>query len=186
MSFVPIQKNTVALTTIALIAALGMIVRYAIQIPVIPDLVELTPGFMFSILGGIIGGILGGILAGGAVGIGGALSGGSFAILTLFGNLFLGIGGGYAIYFAKRDSLKYGILVILGAGIIGGFIPSMTMFYTIGLPFEVNFMYASIDMIQGFLWGTVAIIVEKTIIRPIVGHYLYPEAKIEELDEKEV
>lgn len=186
MSFVPIQKNTVALTTIALIAALGMIVRYAIQIPVIPNLVELTPGFMFSILGGIIGGIPGGILAGCAVGIGGAISGGSFAMLTLFGNLFLGIGGGYAIYFARRDSFKYGILVVLGAGIIGGFIPSMTMFYTIGLPFEINFMYASIDMTQGFLWGAIALIIEKTIIRPIVGHYLYSEVELEELKQEEV
>jgi len=57
MSFVPIQRNTVALTTIAVIAALGMVVRFVIQIPVIPGLVELTPGFLFSILGGVIGGI---------------------------------------------------------------------------------------------------------------------------------
>ncbi len=186
MSFVPIQKNTVALTTIALIAALGLVVRYAIQISLIPPYVELTPGFLFSILGGIIGGIPGGILAGSAVGLGGAMAGGGLSILTLFGNVFLGIGGGYAIYFAKRDSLKYAILVVLGGGIIGGFIPDMTMFYTIGLPFALNLYIASIDMIQGFLWGAVAIFVERKIIRPIAGTYLYPQVGIEELDVQEV
>lgn len=186
MSFVPIQKNTVALTTIALIAALGMLVRYTLQIPVIPELVELTPGFLFSILGGIIGGIPGGIITGFAVGIGGSLSGIGISILTLFGNICLGIGGGYAIYFAKRDTIRYNNLVILGAGIIGGFIPTMTIFYTFGLPFVVNLAYASIDMMQGFLWAILAIIVEKTIIRPIVGHYLYAEVEIVELQDEEV
>ncbi|TFG34991.1 hypothetical protein EU527_00650 [Candidatus Thorarchaeota archaeon] len=186
MSFLPIQKNTVALTTIALIAALGMIVRYTLQIPVIPELVELTPGFLFSILGGLIGGIPGGIIAGTAVGIGGSLSGVGFSILTLFGNICLGIGSGYAIYFATRDTTKYNGLVILGAGIIGGFIPTMTMFYTIGLPFVINLAYASIDMMQGFLWAVLAIIVEKKIIRPIVGQYLYAEVEIEELRNEEV
>ncbi|MBE0525781.1 hypothetical protein E4H12_07245 [Candidatus Thorarchaeota archaeon] len=185
MSFVPIKMNTVALATIAVIAALGMIVRFTLQIPVIPDLVELTPGFMFSILGGILGGIPGGIIAGTAVGIGGALAGGSLSILTLFGNLFLGIGGGYAIYFAKRDTIKYNVLVILGAGLIGGLIPSMTLFYTIGVPFVANLSIASIDMIQGFLWAFLAIVVEKNILRPIVGHYLYSEVEIQELDVQE-
>jgi hypothetical protein len=185
MSFVPIQRNTVALTTIAIVAALGMVVRFAIQIPVIPDLVELTPGFLFSILGGILGGIPGGIIAGTAVGIGGALAGGSLSILTLLGNLFLGIGGGYAIYFAKRDSPKYNILVILGAGIIGGWIPSMTLFAAVGVPFSANLFVASIDMVQGFLWAVVALLLERVIIRPIVGHYLYYDLEIQELDEKE-
>ena len=185
MSFVPIQRNTVALTTIAIIAALGMIVRFAIQIPVVPNLVELTPGFLFSILGGVIGGIPGGILAGITVGLGGALAGGSLELLTLFGNLFLGIGGGYAIYFAKRDTMIYRIMVVLGAGLIGGLIPSMTLFAAVGVPFEVNLFFASIDMAQGFLWGVVALVVERTLIRPIVGSYLYYDVELEELDEQE-
>ena len=103
----------------------------------------------------------------------------------MFGNLFLGIGGGYAIYFAKRDTLKYSVLVILGAGIIGGLIPSMTMFYAIGVPFAANLFVASIDMAQGFLWGIVALIVERTIIRPIAGHYLYTDSELQELEEGE-
>lgn len=186
MSFIPIQKNTVAIAIIALIAALGMVIRYAVQIPVIPGLIELTPGFLFSILGGIIGGIPGGIIAGCAVGLGGALTGVGMPILTLFGNICLGIGGGYAIYFANRETIKYKVLVIIGAGIIGGFMPTMTMFYTIGLPFIVNLAYASIDMAQGFLWAILSIIVETTIIRPIAGHYLYTEVEIDGLSDEEV
>jgi hypothetical protein len=75
--------------------------------------------------------------------------------------------------------------VILGAGIIGGLIPSMTLFAAIGVPFEANLFVASIDMAQGFLWAVVAIIVEKTVIRPIVGNYLYSDDGIQELSEQE-
>jgi hypothetical protein len=87
MSIVPIKTNTVALTTIAMIAALGLVVRYAIQIPVIPNVVVLTPGFMFSILGGIVGGIPGGAIVGAVVGTAGALSGTEIPILPMFGNI---------------------------------------------------------------------------------------------------
>ncbi|MFX1605530.1 MAG: hypothetical protein ACFFDD_06445 [Promethearchaeota archaeon] len=185
MPIIPIRSNTVALTTLAIIAALGIVVRYSIQIPVIPNAVVLTPGFMFSILGGIVGGIPGGALIGGIVGISGALSGTEIPILPMFGNICLGIGSGYAIYFSKRNSLKYSILVVIGSGIIGGFIPTMTVFYSLVDPLIVNIIAASIDMAQAFLWAVVALIVEKTIIQPMVGHYLYSEVEIQELPEQE-
>ncbi len=185
MAFLPIQRNTVALTTLALIAALGIIVRYTIQIPVIPNAVVLTPGFMFSLLGGIVGGLPGGIIVGAIVGASGALSGTELPLLPMFGNICLGIGSGYAIYFAKRDTLRYYILVFLGGGIIGGFIPTMTVFSSLVDPLIVNFIAATIDMAQAFLWACVAIMTESKIIRPIVGHYLYSTGQIEELDEKE-
>ncbi|MGD9397510.1 MAG: hypothetical protein PVJ05_13835 [Candidatus Thorarchaeota archaeon] len=185
MSIVPIRSNTVALTTLAIIAALGIVVRYAIQIPVIPNAVVLTPGFMFSILGGVVGGLPGGALVGGIVGISGALSGTEIPILPMFGNICLGIGSGYAIYFANRDSLKYYFFVIVGSGIIGGFMPTMTVFYSLIDPLVVNMIAASIDMAQAFLWAVVALIVERTIIRPIVGHYLYSQAELRELSEQE-
>ena len=185
MSIVPIKTNTVALTTIAMIAAIGIVVRYTIQIPVIPNAVVLTPGFMFSILGGVVGGIPGGAIVGAIVGLSGALTGTEIPILPMFGNICLGIGSGYAIYFTKRDNLKYYILVILGSGIIGGFIPTMTVFSSFVDPLVVNLIAASIDMAQAFLWAIVALIVERTIIRPIVGHYLYSENEIQELDEQE-
>ncbi len=183
MSILPIRTNTVALTTIAMIAAIGIVVRYTIQIPVIPNAVVLTPGFMFSILGGIVGGIPGGVIVGAIVGVSGALTGTEIPILPMIGNICLGLGSGYAIYFTKRDNLKYYILVILGSGIIGGFIPTMTIFSSLIDPLVVNLIAASIDMAQAFLWAVVALVVERKIIRPIVGNYLYSEVEIQELDE---
>ena len=185
MSIIPIRTNTVALTTIAMIAAIGIVVRFTIQIPIIPEALVLTPGFMFSILGGIVGGHPGGIIVGAIVGISGALSGTEIPILPMFGNICLGIGSGFAIYFAKRDSMKYSILVILGSGIIGGFIPTLTVFSSFVDPLVVNLIAATIDMSQAFLWAVVALIVERKIIRPIIGHHLYSEIEIQELDEQE-
>ena len=185
MSILPIRTNTVALTTIAMIAAIGIVVRYTIQIPVIPNVVVLTPGFMFSILGGIVGGIPGGAIVGAIVGISGALSGTEIPILPMFGNIFLGIGSGYAIYFSKRDNLKYCVLVVLGSGIIGGFIPTLTLFYSFVDSITINLIAASIDMAQAFLWAVIALIVERTIIRPILGHHLYSEVQIQELSSEE-
>jgi len=40
-----------------------------------------------------------------------------------------------------------------------------------------------LDMAQGFLWAIVALFVERSIIRPIAGKYLYPEPEEPILDE---
>jgi hypothetical protein len=181
MSIVPIRTNTVAISTLAIVAAIGIVVRYAIQIPIIPNAVVLTPGFLFSILGGIIGGIPGGAVVGAIVGAAGALSGTEVPILPMFGNICLGIGSGYAIYFAKRDTLKYYLLAFLGAGIVGGFIPTMTVFSSLVDPLVANLIAATIDMLQAFLWVVVALIIEQRLVRPILGHYLYSEVEIQEL-----
>jgi hypothetical protein len=185
MSIVPVRSNTAALTMFAIIAALGIVVRYAVQIPIIPNVVVLTPGFMFSILGGIVGGIPGGALIGGIVGLSGALSGTEVPILPMFGNICLGVGSGYAIYFANRDNLSYYVLVVLGSGFIGGFMPTMTIFYSLINPLIVNLIAASIDMCQAFLWAAVALIVERTLIRPIAGNYIYSDIGIQELSQQE-
>ena len=185
MTFLPVRRNTVALTTLAVIAALGIVVRYTVQIPVIPNAVVLTPGFMFSLLGGIIGGLPGGITVGAIVGASGALSGTEVPLLPMFGNICLGIGSGYAIYFTRRDTMRYYAMVLLGGGIIGGFFPTMTVFSSLVDPLVVNLVAATTDMIQAFIWAVMALIVEKKIIRPIVGSYIYSETKTEELDRRE-
>lgn len=185
MTIFPVKRNTVTLTTLALIAALGIVVRYAIQIPVIPNAVVLTPGFLFSLLGGVVGGLPGGIIVGAIVGASGAISGTEVPLLPMLGNICLGIGSGYAIYFAIRDTMRYYMLVILGGGIIGGFIPTMTVFSSLVDPLIVNLVAATIDMAQAFLWAATALVVEKRIIRPIVGHYIYSDIKIAALDTKE-
>ncbi|MHA3962410.1 MAG: hypothetical protein AM325_002615 [Candidatus Thorarchaeota archaeon SMTZ1-45] len=186
MSIIPVKSNTIALTTLAMIAAVGIVVRYAVQIPIIPNAVVLTPGFMFSILAGIVGGIPGGAIVGAIIGASGALSGTEMPLLPMFGNICLGIGSGYAIYFANRDDAKYYALVILGSGLIGGFMPTITVFSSFVDPFIINLIAASIDMIQAFLWAVIGLFIEKTIIRPIAGQYLYSDGKIRELSEKEV
>lgn len=183
MENIPLKKNTAALAILAIIASLGLLMRYLVRITIIPELVEITPGFLFSELGGIIGGILGGVIVGLAVGIGGAMGGGEFSIIPLVGNIFLGIGTGYAIHITKeRDSMKYALMAILGGGLIGGFIPDMTIFLFLSETVEVAFLFAIIDMIQGFIWAAVAIIIERKLIRPIAGHYLYPDTGIKALD----
>ena len=176
MAQIPLQKNTVSLTTLAMIAALGIVVRMFIRIPVIPGFVELTPGFLFSLLGGVIGGVPGGIFVGAIVGIGGAMGGGEPPLLPMIGNIFLGIGSGLAIHVTKeRNSRKYALMVVLGGGIIGGFIPTATVFASLIDPIEVILAGALLDMTQGFLWAIVALFVERSIIRPIAGKHLYPE-----------
>ncbi len=176
MAQLPLRKNTVSLTTLAMIAALGIVVRMFVRIPVIPGFVELTPGFLFSLLGGVIGGVPGGIFVGAIVGIGGAMGGGEPPLLPMIGNIFLGIGSGLAIHVTKeRNSRKYALMVVLGGGIIGGFIPTATVFASLIDPIEVILAGALLDMTQGFLWAIVALFVERSIIRPIAGKHLYPE-----------
>ncbi len=182
MGQIPLQKNTVALTTLAILAAMGIVVRIFIRIPVIPGLLDLTPGFLFSELGGVIGGLPGGALVGAIVGLGGAVAGGEPPLLPMIGNICLGIGTGYAIHVkTDRDSLLYIGMVIIGGGVIGGFIPSMTIFAAFTESMELTILYAAIDMLQAFIWAIVALVIERIVIRPIIGQYLYPETEFQEL-----
>ena len=182
MDVLPLRKNTVALTTLAMIAALGIVVRMFVRIPIVPD-VELTPGFLFSLLGGIIGGVPGGVTVGAIVGLGGAIAGGEFPLIPMLGNICLGLGTGIAIHISKdRDRMIYRIVAVLGGGLIGGFIPDLTIFYFLFESFELAVFNAILDMSQAFLWAVVALILERGVIRPLIGHYLYPEDGPLELD----
>jgi hypothetical protein len=186
MALIPLRKNTVALTTLALIAALGIIVRFFIRFPIVIGVVELTPGFLFSLLGGVIGGLPGGVLVGAITGFGGAIALAEPPLLPFIGNICLGIGSGYAIHLVmNRDTLKYYLLVIIGAPIIGGFIPTYVISALYGLAMELIVASAIADTIQTLIWVIPAILIEKLIIRPIIGHYLYPDSGQLELDETE-
>lgn len=170
----PIRTNTITVTCMAMIAALGIAARFLIRIPLVPNLVELTPGFLFSELSGVVGGLAGGMLVGAAIGVGGAIAGGEFPLMPMIGNIFLGVGTGYAIHFTKdRDSLRYALMVVLGGGLIGGFVPDMTVFLPLTESFQAAFLAALADTIQGLFWAPVALFVERAVIRPLLGHYLY-------------
>jgi hypothetical protein len=167
-----------------MLASLGVVLRMFVRIPVIPGLLDLTPGFLFSELGGVIGGLPGGALVGAVVGLGGAMAGGEPPLLPMIGNICLGIGTGYAIHLrSNRDSAVYAAMVVLGGGIIGGFIPSMTIFAAVTDSIEATMLFATIDMLQAFLWAFVALLVERALVRPLVGHYLYPEMESYDLQE---
>jgi hypothetical protein len=186
MSYKTIRTNSVSLTTFAMIAALGIVVRVFVQIPLIFGVVVLTPGFLFSLLGGVIGGIPGGILVGAITGLGGALAFTEPPLLPMIGNICLGIGAGYALHLvANRDNLKYYLMVIIGAPIIGGFIPTFVVSLLYFDPIGFVIVAAIADTIQTLIWVFPALLIEKYIIRPIIGHYLYSPGEILELDETE-
>jgi hypothetical protein len=186
MPAIPVRKNTVTLTCMIMIAAMGIVARLFIRIPVIPSFVEITPGFLFSELAGVIGGLAGGILVGATIGIGGAITGGEFPLMPMVGNVFLGIGTGYAIHFTTdRNSLRYAMMVILGGGFIGGFVPDMTVFLPLTESLGMALMAAVADTIQGLVWAAVALSVERVIVRPLIGQYLYAYPETVELENNE-
>ncbi len=161
-----------------MVAALGAVFRLFVRIPVIPDWVELTPAFTFSELGGVIGGIPGGIFVGAVVGVAGAMAGGEVPLLPAIGNICLGIGTGYAIHVTReRDSVLYWVLAIVGGAFIGGFIPTLTIFGGFSLSLEASIVPATIDGLQAALWAFVALVLERTVVRPIAGVYLYPNVE---------
>ena len=186
MQLIPIRKNTVALTTLALIAALGIVVRVFIHIPLIFGVVDLTPGFLFSLLGGVIGGLPGGILVGTVTGLGGAMAFTEPPLLPMIGNICLGIGAGYALHLVKnRENLKYYLMVIIGAPIIGGFIPTFVISFLYFDPISIVIAAAIADTIQTLILVFPALLLEKYIIRPLIGHYIYPETEQLELVDTE-
>jgi hypothetical protein len=186
MDLVPLRKNTVALTTLAMMAAVGIVVRSTIWFMLIPDVAELTPAFTFSLLGGIIGGIPGGLFVGFIVGLGGIISGTTYPLVPFLGNMLLGVGAGYAVHITReRDSLKYSVMTVLGGGIIGGFIADLFILPLFLTTIELILLGAIVDMTQAFIWTILALAIERTIVRPILGHYLYPEMASSQFEELE-
>jgi hypothetical protein len=186
MDLIPVRKNTVALTTLAMIAALGIVVRVFVHIPLIFGVVDLTPGFLFSLLGGVIGGLPGGILVGAITGLGGAMALTEPPLLPMIGNICLGIGAGYALHLVRdRDNLKYYLMVIIGAPIIGGFIPTFVISLLYFDPMSIIMAAAIADTVQTLIWVFPALLIERAIIRPLIGSYIYPETGPLELDKSE-
>ena len=85
----------------------------------------------------------------------------------------------------NRNTLRYYLLVIIGAPIIGGFIPTFLISALYGLAIELIVVAAIMDTIQTLIWVIPALLIEKLVIRPIIGHYLYSDSELLELDETE-
>jgi hypothetical protein len=174
LSTYPLRKNTAAITILAMISALGVVSRMFLRFTIVPGLLELTPGFLFSELGGVVGGAFGGILVGAIVGISGALGGGEFPILPLIGNIALGLGTGIAVHIERdRTRRSYAAIAILGGGLIGGFLPTLGISLWLFYPLEAAIFSAILDGAQAVLWAIVALVVERIAIRPVAGPYLY-------------
>jgi hypothetical protein len=185
MSSVPIKYNAVTISILAIISALGIITRVFIRFSLFIGFVEITPGFVFSLLGGIIGGLPGGILVGAVVGIGGALAAAEPPILPLIGNICLGIGTGWVIHAkSNRESMSYYLMVIISGGLIGGFIPSLVIF-ALTESMDIALIWAIADCIQACFWAIVALFINKMVILPLAGHYLYPTGELYHLDNLE-
>ena len=186
MVLVPVRMNTVTITTLAMIAAVGIVIRSTLWFMLIPDVAELTPAFTFSLLGGIVGGLPGGLFVGFVVGLGGVISGTTNPLVPFIGNMALGVGTGYAVHMTgERDSKKFIAMGILGGGVIGGFLADLVILSIFLLPIELILLGAVVDMVQAFCWAMLAIILERTVIRPILGHYIYPEMAPLQLGELE-
>ena len=184
MSSVPLKYNAVTISVLAIISALGIVARIFIRIPIIPGILELTPGFLFSQLGGIIAGLPGGLVVGAIVGIGGASIAGEPPLLPLIGNICLGMGTGWVFHvITNRESRKFYILVITGGAIIGGFIPSLAI-YALTESLEVSLFLALIDCFQACIWAIAALIVNQVIMIPLTGDYLYPAKDVYKLEEE--
>jgi hypothetical protein len=184
MSSVPIKFNAVTISILAIISALGIVARIYIQIPVISGVLVLTPGFLFSQLGGIIAGLPGGFLVGAIIGIGGAIAGGEPPLVPFIGNICLGLGTGWVFHvISDRESTKFYILVITGGAIIGGFIPSLAI-YALTESIELTLFLALIDCFQACIWAITALIVNRLIMIPLAGDYLYPSMEVYKLEEE--
>jgi LytS/YehU family sensor histidine kinase len=185
MSPFPVKYNAGTVSILSIISALGIVARISIQIPLIPGLLVLTPGFLFSQLGGIIAGIPGGFIVGAIVGIGGAIAGGEPPLLPFIGNIFLGLGTGWVLHvISDRESKMYYLLVILGGALIGGFIPSLII-YALTESIEMILLLAFIDCFQACIWAIGALIINRVVILPLASDYIYPSTNLHQLEEKE-
>jgi hypothetical protein len=157
-----------------------------IRIPIIPGILELTPGFLFSQLGGILAGLPGGFVVGTIVGIGGASIAGEPPLLPFIGNICLGIGTGWVFHIiSDRESMMFYLSVIIGGTLIGGFIPSFVI-YALTESIETTLFLAIVDSFQACIWAIAALFVNKLIILPLAGNYLYPSTDGYQLEEGEV
>ena len=151
--------NVKQLALVAVLGALGALLRYFTAITVVPDVVELSPSFLIPQLAGMLMGSVGGGLCGVIVGVAGSIRGGEFPLIPLLGNIALGLSTGIVKDFVGDDKrrLKKFLYVISGA-FIGGFIPTFAISILFAPAFAVVF-YALIDAFQAGFWAFIGVIV---------------------------
>jgi hypothetical protein len=73
-------------------------------------------------------------------------------------------------------------MVIIGAPIIGGFIPTFVISLLYFDPIAIIVAAAIADTVQTLIWVFPALLIEKYLIRPLIGNYIYPETETLELN----
>lgn len=151
--------ETRQLAFVAVLGALGALLRYFVAITVIPGIIELSPSFLIPQLAGMLMGSIGGGLCGAIVGVTGSVRGGEFPLIPLLGNIALGLSTGIVkdVVSDNKRKLKKLLYVISGA-FIGGFVPTFTISMFLVPSFAVVF-YALIDAFQAGLWAFIGVMV---------------------------
>jgi len=144
---------------VAVLGALGALLRYFAAIVVIPGVVELTPSFLIPQLAGMLMGSLGGSLCGVIVGVAGAIRGGEFPLIPLLGNVALGFSTGIVkdVVSEERKKEKKVLYVVSGA-LIGGFLPTFIISILFVSIFAAVF-YALIDTFQAGFWAFIGVVI---------------------------
>lgn len=153
------KVNTKQIAIVAVLGALGALLRYFVAITVIPGVVELTPSFLIPQLAGMLMGSLGGSLCGVIVGVAGSVRGGEFPLIPLLGNVALGFSTGIVkdIVGKERKRMKKVLYVVSGA-FIGGFLPTFVISILFAPVFSIVF-YALIDAFQAGFWAFIGVII---------------------------
>ncbi len=166
---------TFRIALLAVFTALGVVIRQ-FKIPVVPEVVELTPGFIMPFLTGLVLGPGEGAICGLIVGIGGALTSTELFLIPIIGNIALGISTGVPALWRERIHRYLFIgLCIVSASIFGGFLPTYGISVIfMGLnPIGAAF-FASIDAMQAIVWVVVALILDTGVIQPIIHRTFAP------------
>ncbi len=155
---------------LGIFAALGVVIRQYLKIPVIPEVVELTPGFIMPFLTGLVLGPVEGAICGLIVGISGALTSTEFSLIPLVGNIALGLSTGVPTLWRHRiHRIPFIGLCTVSASIFGGFASTYVIsVFLMGLDPTAASFFATIDAVQAIVWLAVAFIIESVAVQPII------------------
>ncbi|MFX1564274.1 MAG: hypothetical protein ACFFDP_13305 [Promethearchaeota archaeon] len=156
---------------LAVFAALGVALRQ-VAIPTGNPYVTLTPGFTIPLLTGIVLGPIEGFVCGLMVGISGAIW--EPAIIPIVGNIALGLSTGVpTLARRKLPTLLWATICIASAALIGGFLPTFGGMIIYGVVPVAAAVGASIDAGQAIIWAVVALLLDASVVQPLLQRLLH-------------
>lgn len=161
------------IVALAMFAAVGILLRQ-VAIPTSLPYVTLTPGFTMPLLTGIALGPIEGLACGLFVGISGGLT--EPALLPVLGNIALGLSTGVPSLARRRLPFSlWASLCVVSGSFFGGFLPTFSIEVLVFVIQPVAALAAAVaDGLQGIVWATVAVLLDRTAVQPLlqrlVGH----------------